>query len=1741
MFEIENPSRAARSLTRRRLPFAGGTIVLVLGVLFLLTSFPTSPFPNPTSRAPILAQEPPGNRTQATTSSAACSGALGSSVARGTVSSRGGPSPPVLAGLSVSYSGNIQKMTRINGIMAYECYSSISGPVSTTASPGGTANYSLKFVLPSSGCSGTSCTYYSGPYGPTSVVLSGAAAPYVVRNFGFNFTLDYALESTAFSTGTVASGTTGGPLNVTASAYTAEGDVSPVSSLSYSWSFSSAQNGWSFNGGSTFTGVRATLTAPSTATSAQVALVATGYYNGVKVTAVTSTLSVTAISTTAGQLYVAPAIDSGQSVVLNVVHALGAPGYTYHSLFYPLGSGQPVTGPCVASLDQGGLDELQCQMVVSYTNSGSSPLYYQPQAVVTNGYSPSSIMVNSAGILVYPLPMEALGGLPQDLYAGSTYAPTLNDTGGDAPYTYCYLPSLGGSNQCAPSTASTSHTFAVMYSTPGTYYPEFNATDSMGVTVSVARSEKVWAPFAIPSSGAFAPSLDLGQNTTLYAQVSGGALPMTVWWNDSSAGASLCAPSQVGSYGNYTCDITPDWEGAHDVTIQVRDAAGSLHTSTDSLQVNTPPGTVLVEARAGQSTATQGGTLQDETGLVTYLNTTFAGGTGPFHYAWVQGGVLLTSGNITGREFNFTWKWWVAGNYSLMFSVGDTQGFATNASLRVVVYPQLGSVAFGAEFSPVDPGVPDNLSVLSSGGVAPLVYSWSTGDGHTYSSTRPYYVYSWSAPQNYTVSLVVTDGTGFSRNFTATLQVSLPMAAPCGPLATPSPTEAGVSTRFTLACITGGTAPYDLTWDFGDGSTTATVGTSALHSFALPGNYTVFAKVRDAGGGYVVSQGSVVEVVSRVQVLLPSPGTLGCGLQENLNPIDVGRNESLCAVAVGGVAPYTYDWSVNGSALSTHFVTFSSPGNFTLLVTVTDAKGVVASQSETVQAVPSPNLSIDCVSPQLDVNQTERLTAVGSGGIGAPGAWNYTWSLKGTLAGSGPELNYTFSGPNGFTVPGDYRFTVLASDTSGFNVQSSVNVSLFADPVASLTLTHPSTDEAATDNATATLAGGVGPYQYDWSLQTPTGWSNHTTANSEIALPTSVVGSYLLTLRVNDTVGYLSPPVSVGYAVNGALTGNLTTSAGAQENASVVGEVIVAQLCLTQGGTGPYQYSINPNGTLPTAWFPLPSPSDCTRANLTYGSPGQVWVSSWIRDALNETFVTISSLQIVAATLPPLLSSNRSQVGVHSTCYVHAFEADPSAYISWALPPQDLVNSTTYPNGTVRLTPLVVGTYQIGAEAQATYQGNPLGGSLGANATLVALAGPAADLRVQVSTPSLVVGQNLSVTLKAFDRWGNPVGTYSHGFALAISGALSGGDGGPYVNYSGIAGLVQGGALVVPSIAWQNGTLTLEISQHRAGGEVYGFSGIGLPLVGGNVSSAATVSATWLPAVRNLRLQNPETVFQNSTQNDTVWNISDLFGNPVPGEAVWVNCTWGSYSESALSPVFSYHGSTYAWVNYTVLGSVGGTVQVVSEYGQPLLLPLHVAPPRLTLGVLPSTACSGIFCDVSVWWPLLLTGAVTILGTLLLLALRRRSGDTGGSDKPGKPGEGTEEVTEEELARDAANHESVAAYVAQHGPVLAAQIRSDLGTEDLSEAELNLHLMRLMSEGRIVTRSSDDPEKPLFVESERAAASRRERESPGQGAREISPVLDESALREHALQQAAEIGVDPPEDTGEELFESDED
>lgn len=416
-----------------------------------------------------------------------------------------------------------------------------------------------------------------------------------------------------------------------------------------------------------------------------------------------------------------------------------------------------------------------------------------------------------------------------DVGLAVTLTDSLNETtGAGLTYSYAYghLPPgcLSGNNatlECAPL-----------------------AADSYLVNTTVTRSdgvaENATAPLlvaALPSVGAYAPITvaDVGQNLTFFANTSNGTAPFRYGWAFGDR-----TPNGSGRNVTHAFDLP----GTYTVNVTLTDAVGSVATA--SVEVTVHPGLELVVSSNRSAS---------DTGVPIGFTASPSNGTAPYEVSWSFPGGGTVEGTTVSHAFANP------GVYRVNVTATDAYGMTAASSLEVTVDARPSIAAF-ANRTVTDVDLPIALSANATGGVAPLSVQWVLSDGATASGNATSHAFALAGPAWARVTVVDRVGLAATAVVNLTLHAapSLALSESAPPCVVGSPVDATLS-----AAVAGGTGPFNITWQFGDGSPSAS-GASVTHAFGYGARFDVRASVTDAAGA---TNGSSITV----NATCPSSGT----------------------------------------------------------------------------------------------------------------------------------------------------------------------------------------------------------------------------------------------------------------------------------------------------------------------------------------------------------------------------------------------------------------------------------------------------------------------------------------------------------------------------------------------------------------------------------------------------------------------------------------------------------------------------------------------------------------------------------------------------------------------------------------------------------------------------------------------------------------------------------------------------
>ncbi|MGZ4058181.1 MAG: beta strand repeat-containing protein, partial [Bacteroidia bacterium] len=729
-------------------------------------------------------------------------------------------------------------------------------------------------------------------------------------------------------------------------------------------------------------------------------------------------VAITKVNTTCG--------NSNGSVTIGAVTGGTAP-YTYSF------NGSPFTGTLVYS----GLAAGTYTIIVKDANGCT----FTTTVTLTNTPGPTALATSSTP--------AACGAATGTATIGAV-------TGGTGPYTYNFN-SLGFSGTTNfTSLASGSYTVIVKDANGCTF----------STTIIVGNSS---APTALAlSSTPSACATNTG--TITIGATTGGTGPYTYSVNASPyTGTTSYTNLAAGTY-----------------TVSVKDASGCIFTTTIVVGSVAPPTAVATTPTNTSCGGSTGGVL---IGAVT-------GGTAPYTYNFNSLGFSATT-NYTGLA---------AGTYTLI--VKDNNGCTFNTT--VIVGNNPGPTALATTVTPANCGLANGAISIGAvtGGTGPYTYSiggaFSGTTNYTALLPGPYTVTVKDANGcTFAVSVTIANNSGLTASITAQTNVLCNGGATGSVTVTGSGSSAPYTYSInavtfvpsgTFSGLTAGS--YTITVKDGFGCTTTvavtitqpavltasiTAQTNVLCNGSATGSVTVSAAGGTApytfslnGGAFVASgtfPGLVAgaytvtvkdahgcTVVQTVTITEPALVTL---TTSSTNATCTSATGTATVVATGGVGPYTYSWAPAGGTAAT--TTGVAAGVYT--VTVTDANGCIKTATVTIGTSAGGTASIGSFTNVTCNGAANGSITVSMGGA-ALGPFTYAWAPSGSGA--------TATG----LAPGTYTCTV----TDAHGCISSVTQVITQPAVLTVaaTFTNVGCSGGSDGTATATAAGGTGPYTYLW-------------------------------------------------------------------------------------------------------------------------------------------------------------------------------------------------------------------------------------------------------------------------------------------------------------------------------------------------------------------------------------------------------------------------------------------------------------------------------------------------------------------------------------------------------------------------------------------------------------------------------------------------------------------------------------
>jgi hypothetical protein len=311
-------------------------------------------------------------------------------------------------------------------------------------------------------------------------------------------------------------------------------------------------------------------------------------------------------------------------------------------------------------------------------------------------------------------------------------------------------------------------------------------------------------------------TIDLGQSLFINVTAVGGGEPYQLTFSQVPLGCSP-PPTPFG----FSC--VPIKTGIAAFVAVLQGSIGGNVTCASRAVVVSDPGAV-VEVVPNPSTV----------GIPVAFSATPNGGTSPYVGAWSFG-----DGNSTGT-MNAVHEYAQSGSFRSTLVLHDSLGASFSENVTVHVNP-LPIIEGTSNVTQTDVGMPIAFYAQATGGTGPLGFQWYFGDGDVSAMQNATHTFLMSG--SFGATVVASDVLGVTANATVVVLVSP------DPVQTTSlsPTNASVGELVAFnSTVSGGTAPYNFTWNLGDG--TRAYSEDPFHAYSAVGIFFIELTVRDGAG-----------------------------------------------------------------------------------------------------------------------------------------------------------------------------------------------------------------------------------------------------------------------------------------------------------------------------------------------------------------------------------------------------------------------------------------------------------------------------------------------------------------------------------------------------------------------------------------------------------------------------------------------------------------------------------------------------------------------------------------------------------------------------------------------------------------------------------------------------------------------------------------------------------------------------
>ena len=466
-------------------------------------------------------------------------------------------------------------------------------------------------------------------------------------------------------------------------------------------------------------------------------------------------------------------------------------------------------------------------------------------------------------------------------------------------------------------------------------------------------------------------------------------------------------------------------------------------------------------------------------------------------------------------------------------------------------------------------------------------YDWDFEyDGVTptfdFSDITPEATHAYSTDGTYTVLLRVTDIDGNSVDTTQTVNVSQ-VPDPIADFSVPTGNiliGQSITLTSSSAAAVGNTI-VSTQWDNENDGSFDLSGESVQLTYTTPGIHNMRLMVTD-------NMGLTAEVTKPITIVQAptagidfSPANPLIGQTITLNTVSTANNSG------GSITEQQWDFENDGTFDATGNsvqTSFSSPGDYTVKLQVTDNLGLTAEAFQTFTVLQEPTVGMNVTPATLLTDQAVTFTSTSTANNNGSSILNHKWDFSndGTFDASGEVVQHTFSSP------GSYNVLLQVTDNLGLSSSITKVITVLQPPTATYSLSNVSVkpDDLIDVDATAsTDDGSIVSYQWDYTND-----GTFDDSGSTIQISYASTGTYALRLRVTDNDG-LTSDLTKTIQVGQPWTGNINLYAG---NSHICGYDIGNSniYCWGENNSGQIGDGSLTNRLLPTFIMHIPGFSD---------------------------------------------------------------------------------------------------------------------------------------------------------------------------------------------------------------------------------------------------------------------------------------------------------------------------------------------------------------------------------------------------------------------------------------------------------------------------------------------------------------------------------------------------------------------